>query len=125
MSIFNEEQLKAMFSREYICHECGHLMEFEDEWEDTLVCPHCGHSIDLDDYGREGNEEYENLYPTREEVLGIANDDSEEDSDLSLIHIYRRRCHRNQEGLQKSCRGCRCNRRGPAGVLYSLSLIHI
>lgn len=27
------------------------------------------------------NEEYENLYPTREEVLGIANDDSEEDSD--------------------------------------------
>ena len=69
MSIFNEEQLKAMFSREYICHECGHLMEFEDEWED------------LDDYGREGNEEYENLYPTREEVLGIANDDSEEDSD--------------------------------------------
>ena len=32
-------------------------MEFEDEWEDTLVCPHCGHSIDLDDYGREGNEE--------------------------------------------------------------------
>ena len=61
MSIFNEEQLKAMFSREYICHECGHLMEFEDEWEDTLVCPHCGHSIDLDDYGREDNEEYENL----------------------------------------------------------------
>ena len=56
-------------------------MEFEDEWEDTLVCPHCGHSIDLDDYGREGNEEYENLYPTREEVLGIANDNSEEDSD--------------------------------------------
>ena len=54
MSIFNEEQIKAMFSREYICHECGHLMEFEDEWEDTLVCPHCGHSIDLDDYGREG-----------------------------------------------------------------------
>lgn len=81
MSIFNEEQIKAMFSREYICHECGHLMEFEDEWEDTLVCPHCGHSIDLDDYGREGNEEYENLYPTREEILGIANDDSEEDSD--------------------------------------------
>ena len=30
MSIFNEEQIKAMFSREYICHECGHLMEFED-----------------------------------------------------------------------------------------------
>lgn len=81
MSIFNEEQIKAMFSREYIGHECGHSMEFEDEWEDTLVCPHCGHSIDLDDYGCESDDEYENLYPTREEVLGIANDDSEEDSD--------------------------------------------
>ena len=46
MSIFNEEQIKAMFSREYICHECGHLMEFEDEW---------GHSIDLDDYGCESD----------------------------------------------------------------------
>lgn len=37
MSIFNEEQIKAMFSREYICHECGHLMEFEDEWGHTSV----------------------------------------------------------------------------------------
>lgn len=32
MSIFNEEQIKAMFSREYICHECGHLMEFGVGW---------------------------------------------------------------------------------------------
>lgn len=51
MSIFNEEQIKAMFSREYICHECGHLMEFEDEWEDTLVChrrySNSNHCIDL------------------------------------------------------------------------------
>lgn len=45
-------------------------MEFEDEWEDTLVCLHCGHSVDLDEYGCE-EEEYENLYPTREEVLNI------------------------------------------------------
>lgn len=81
MSIFNEEQIKAMFSREYICHECGHLMEFEDEWEDTLVCPRCGHGIGLDDYGRGGYEEDEHLYPTRVGVLGIAYDDSEEDSD--------------------------------------------
>lgn len=81
MSIFNEEQIKAMFSREYVCRGCGPFVGFAGEWEDALVCPHCGHSIDLDDYGCEGNEEYENLYPTREEVLGIANDDSEEDSD--------------------------------------------
>lgn len=76
MSIFNEEQIKAMFSREYICHECGHLMEFEDEWEDALVCPHCGHGIDLDDCGRVGNEEYGDLCPTGGEVLGVACDDS-------------------------------------------------
>lgn len=80
MSIFNEEQIKAMFSREYICNECGNLMEFEDEWEDILVCPHCGHSVELDDYGCEGSNEYRNLYPTREEVMGIA-DDSEESDD--------------------------------------------
>lgn len=48
MSIFNEKQIKAMTSGRYICSECGSVMEFEDEWEDTLVCPHCGHSIDLD-----------------------------------------------------------------------------
>lgn len=81
MSIFNEEQIKAMFSREYICHECGHLMEFEDKWGDTLVCPHCGHRVGLDDCGREGGEGCENFSPPREGVLGIANDDSEEDSD--------------------------------------------
>lgn len=77
MSIFNEEQIKAMFSREYICRECGNLMKFEDEWEDTLICPHCGHSVELDRYGCEDEEEYENLYPTREEVLGIADEDED------------------------------------------------
>ena len=29
----------------------------------------CGHSVDLDHYGCEGEEEYENLYPTLEEVI--------------------------------------------------------
>ena len=53
-------------------------MEFEDEGEDILVCPHCGHSVELDDYGREGDEEYENLYPTLEEVLNMENDSEEE-----------------------------------------------
>ena len=38
MSIFNEKQIKAMTSGRYICSECGSVMEFEDEWEDTLVC---------------------------------------------------------------------------------------
>lgn len=53
-------------------------MEFEDEGEDILVCPHCGHSVELDYYGREGDEEYENLYPTLEEVLDMENDSEEE-----------------------------------------------
>lgn len=78
MSFFNKKQIKAMLSREYFCNECGNLMEFEDEGEDVLLCPHCGHSVELDEYGRENEEEYENLYPTREEVLGIDNDEDEE-----------------------------------------------
>ena len=75
MSIFNEKQIKAMTSGRYICSECGSVMEFEGEREDTLVCPHCGHSIDLDEYGCEGDEKYENVYPTREDVLVIADED--------------------------------------------------
>ncbi|MDO4292107.1 MAG: DNA-directed RNA polymerase I [Eubacteriales bacterium] len=70
MSIFNEKQIESMLSREYTCSQCGEKMEFEDEWEDILVCVHCGHSVDLDHYGFENDEEYEKLYPTREEVLG-------------------------------------------------------
>lgn len=65
MSFFNEKQIEAMFIGEYICSECGKLMEFEDEWRDILVCPHCGHSVELDDYGRDENE---NPYPTIDEI---------------------------------------------------------
>lgn len=43
-------------------------MEFEDEWEDTLVCPTCGHSVDLEHYGMENDEEYDALYPTRDQI---------------------------------------------------------
>lgn len=74
MSFFNEKLVKAMFSREYICNECGEKMEFENERECVLVCSHCGHSVDLDHYGCEDYEDYEKLYPTREEVLSIEED---------------------------------------------------
>ena len=47
MSIFNEKQIKAMTSGRYICSECG-----------------C-----------EGDEKYENVYQTREDVLGVADED--------------------------------------------------
>lgn len=34
-------------------------MEFEDEWED---------SFDLEHYGMENDEEYDALYPTRDQI---------------------------------------------------------
>lgn len=52
MSFFNDAQRDGLLTGRYICSECGGLMEFEDEWEDTLVCPACGHSVDLEHYGR-------------------------------------------------------------------------
>lgn len=50
-------------------------MQFEDEWEDILVCLECGHSVELEQYGMEDDEEYEALYPTREEVCGELDED--------------------------------------------------
>lgn len=77
MSFFNDAQIDALLTGRYICSECGALMEFENEWEDTLVCPKCGNSIDSDRYGM-SDEEYDALYPTMEEVCGY-NDEEEED----------------------------------------------
>lgn len=70
MGFFNDLLREALFSGRYICNKCGARMEFEDEWEDTLVCPSCGHSVDLDHYGAEDDESYEALYPTEEEIVG-------------------------------------------------------
>lgn len=67
MSFFNDAQRDGLLTGRYICSECGGLMEFEDEWEDTLVCPACGHSVDLEHYGMENDEEYDALYPTRDQ----------------------------------------------------------
>ncbi len=78
MSIFNKKQIEAMLGGNYICYRCGAEMEFEDEWEDALICPRCGHSVDLEHYGFEDDEEYEALYPTREEVLGYEEDEEED-----------------------------------------------
>lgn len=35
MSFFNDAQRDGLLTGRYICSECGGLMEFEDEWEDT------------------------------------------------------------------------------------------
>lgn len=60
MDFFNQKQLDAMKTGVYICENCGSQMEFEDQWEDSLVCPNCGNSTDVDHYGF-----------TDEEVMGI------------------------------------------------------
>ena len=70
MSIFNQKQIDAMFGGTYICSQRGAAMAFEDEWEETLICPKCGHEVSLDLYGSEDEEDYDALYPTREDILG-------------------------------------------------------
>lgn len=80
MGFFNDKQIEAMFGGGYFCSECGSKMEFEDEWEDILICPKCGHSIDSDHYGFENEEDYDALFPTKEEVLGIEEDPYDEDA---------------------------------------------
>jgi DNA-directed RNA polymerase subunit M/transcription elongation factor TFIIS len=78
-SFFNEKQIEAFTTGQYWCKECGSLMEFEDEDNhDILICPSCGAETDVDHYGFDSDEEYEALYPTREEVLG---EEDEEDGD--------------------------------------------
>lgn len=75
MSFFNDAQKDALLTGRYICSKCGARMQFEDEWEDILVCLECGHSVELEQYGMEDDEEYEALYPTREEVCGELDED--------------------------------------------------
>ena len=75
MSFFNDAQKDALLTGRYICSKCGARMQFEDEWEDILVCLECGHSVGVEQYGMEDDEEYEALYPTREEVCGEFDED--------------------------------------------------
>ena len=83
MSFFNDAVVEAMRTGNYICSKCGAKMEFENELEITLVCPKCGHSIDFDRYGFENDEDYEALYPTKEDVCGYDDEDEDDDEDDS------------------------------------------
>ena len=78
MSFMNEAREEAMLTGKYYCDACGGLMEWEDEWEDILVCPACGNSINSDHYGLT-DEEYDELYPTKEDVLGYDEDDEDDE----------------------------------------------
>ena len=74
MSFFNEKQVEGLLTGRYICQECGAEMEFENENEDTLVRLKCGSSIDLDHYGMT-DEEYDSLYPRKEDICELEIDD--------------------------------------------------
>ena len=88
MSIFNKVQLFGALTSQYICEECGAEMKFGDPMETVLVCPECGYSIDVDDYDDEDDDDY----PTREEVLGIAGEDDEWDEDNPEGETYDEVC---------------------------------
>lgn len=79
MGFFNDALVEALFTGNYVCRECGAPMEFEDEWKDILVCPSCGYSVELDRYGFDSDEEYDALYPTKEEVCGYEDEYDDED----------------------------------------------
>lgn len=79
MGFFNDTLVDALFTGNYVCRECGAQMEFEDEWEDILVCPSCGYSVELDRYGFDSDEEYDALYPTKEELCGYEDEYDEDD----------------------------------------------
>lgn len=81
----------TLFGRRYFCPECGNLMEWEDEWEDSLVCPVCGTSADPEFYGMT-EEEVDAMYPTKEEVLGFFDDEDEEDEDNPFGETYDEVC---------------------------------
>lgn len=85
MGFFNNTVKEALLTGKYICSVCGSNMEPEDEWADVLVCQKCGHSIDYERYGFENDEDYDALYPTKEEVMGY--DEDEDDSGESYDEV--------------------------------------
>lgn len=60
---------------DYTCPKCGGNMKFADD--EVLMCEKCRYSTEVDDY--DSDEEYDNLYPTREEVTGEYEEDDEEE----------------------------------------------
>lgn len=78
MGFLSKKHVQALLTREYTCPRCGNLMEFEDGMEETLVCLTCGYNVDSDLYGFDNGETYEDLYPTKEELLGYDEDENGE-----------------------------------------------
>lgn len=75
--MFSKKQAEAFRTGIYRCCVCGMPMMFEDEKErDVLICtnPECRYETDVDHYGLT-DEEYDALYPTKEEILGYGEDE--------------------------------------------------
>lgn len=68
MGFFTDKLVEAMFGGGYTCSKCGKKMVFETENEDILICNSCGHSVTLEMYGQEDEEDYDSLYPTKEDI---------------------------------------------------------
>ena len=66
--------LEALNNGEYICNNCGAIMDRKEDPEggcDILVCPNCGEEVDEMDYEYEYDDEYDEY-----------GDDFEDDSDI-------------------------------------------
>ena len=88
MEFINDPRL----NRKYFCPQCGSDMQWENEWEDSLVCIACGYSMDPEVYGL-SEEEYQDLYPTKEQVLGIASEEEEQwDDEEYTGEVYEEEC---------------------------------
>ena len=75
--MISKKQAEALRTGEYWCDECGSPMVFENEEErDVLICTNskCRYETDADHYGLT-DEEYDALYPTKEEVLGYSEEE--------------------------------------------------
>lgn len=91
MTFFNDKLKTAFRTGQYICDKCGAVMEFEDEFTETLICLECGNEVDFDHYGF-SDEEYDELYPTLEEVLAREGEYDEEEQDDEYEEVYDEVC---------------------------------
>ena len=68
------ELLEALNNGEYICNNCGAIMDRKEDPEggcDILVCPNCGEKIDEMDYEYEYDEENESSLSAFERVNSV------------------------------------------------------
>lgn len=65
-----------------ICPNCGSVMEKYDHGR-MLICNSCGLDIPKDRL-----DDWEELYPTYEEVMGIEPDEDEDDSGETYEEVY-------------------------------------